>query len=191
LKEIKEAEAIEAKRAALDPETEARRRKAVVALGGKMGWDNGVEEALKKAAERSDDGWIVTLVQHLTQSSRLSLTLRKSPHPTQQLLLFSNQKLASLPRSHPNFPPNHLVSHSTRTLHLLQLLPHPLHRPMQASRHETHSKLVPAESEVLHHRRIQGRGRRKLKELRNLERHPMLRILNFKNRPRRKDHPLW
>jgi len=62
LKEIKEAEAIEAKRAALDPETEARRRKAVVALGGKMGWDNGVEEALKKAAERSDDGWIVTLV---------------------------------------------------------------------------------------------------------------------------------
>jgi hypothetical protein len=34
-----------------------------VALGGKMGWDNGVEEALKKAAERSDDGWIVTLVR--------------------------------------------------------------------------------------------------------------------------------
>lgn len=63
MKEIKEAEAIEAKRAALDPETEARRRKAVVALGGKMGWDNGVEEALKKAAERSDDGWIVTLVK--------------------------------------------------------------------------------------------------------------------------------
>jgi len=28
-----------------------------------MGWDNGVEEALKKAAERSDDGWIVTLVR--------------------------------------------------------------------------------------------------------------------------------
>jgi hypothetical protein len=62
LKEIKEAEAIEAKRAALDPETEARRRKAVVALGGKMAWEDGVEEALKKASERSDDGWIVTLV---------------------------------------------------------------------------------------------------------------------------------
>jgi len=28
-----------------------------------MGWDSGVEEALKKAAERSDDGWIVTLVR--------------------------------------------------------------------------------------------------------------------------------
>lgn len=129
--------------------------------------------------------------KNLIQSSRFSLTLRKSPHPTQQPSLFSNQKLASLLRSHPNFPRNHLVSHSTRTLHLLQLLPHPLHRQMQASRHEIHSKPVPAESEVLHHRRIPRRGRRKLKELRNLERHPMSRILSFKNRPRRKHHPLW
>jgi twinfilin-like protein len=64
LKEIKEAEAIEAKRAALDPETEARRRKAVVALGGKMQWESGVEDALRKVAERSDDGWIVILVGH-------------------------------------------------------------------------------------------------------------------------------
>lgn len=71
LKEIKEAEAVEAKRAALDPETEARRRKAVVALGGKMGWDNGVEEALKKAAERSDDGWLVTLVSNTPQTREI------------------------------------------------------------------------------------------------------------------------
>jgi twinfilin-like protein len=62
LAEVREAEAIEAKRAALDPETEARRRKAVVGLGGKMQWENGVEEALKKASQRSDDGWLVTLV---------------------------------------------------------------------------------------------------------------------------------
>jgi hypothetical protein len=27
-----------------------------------MAWEDGVEEALKKASERSDDGWIVTLV---------------------------------------------------------------------------------------------------------------------------------
>jgi hypothetical protein len=33
-----------------------------------MGWDNGVEEALKKAAERSDDGWIVTLVRNSVKS---------------------------------------------------------------------------------------------------------------------------
>jgi hypothetical protein len=27
-----------------------------------MAWETGVEDALKKAAERSDDGWLVTLV---------------------------------------------------------------------------------------------------------------------------------
>lgn len=64
LAEIKEAEAIEAKRTALDPEAEARRRKAVVGLGGKMQWKEGVEDAVKKVSERSDDGWIVTLVRH-------------------------------------------------------------------------------------------------------------------------------
>lgn len=62
LAEVREAEALEAKRAALDPENEARRRKAVVGLGGKMQWQDGVEEAVKKVSERSDDGWIVTLV---------------------------------------------------------------------------------------------------------------------------------
>jgi hypothetical protein len=29
-----------------------------------MQWENGVEDALRKVAERSDDGWIVTLVGH-------------------------------------------------------------------------------------------------------------------------------
>jgi len=154
-----------------------------------MGWDKGVEEAFKKAAERSDDGWIVTLVQTLIQSSRLSLTVRKSPHPTQQLLLFSNQKPASLLMSHPNFPRNHLVSHSTLTPHLPQLLPHPLHRQMRASRHETHSRPLPAEFEVLLHRRTPRRERRRLTEQKTQERHLMLRISNFKNRQRRKPHP--
>lgn len=62
LAEVREAEAMEAKRAALDPEAEARRRKAVVGLGGKFKWGEGVSDALEKAGERSDDGWIVCLV---------------------------------------------------------------------------------------------------------------------------------
>lgn len=62
LAEIKAAEAEEAKRVALDVETAAARRKAVVGLGGKTQWQDGVADALTKAAARSDDGWIVTLV---------------------------------------------------------------------------------------------------------------------------------
>lgn len=62
LAEVRAAEAAEAKRAALDPEAEARRKKAVVGLGGKLNWGEGVEEALRKCGERSDDGWIVCLV---------------------------------------------------------------------------------------------------------------------------------
>jgi hypothetical protein len=46
----------------MDPEAEARRRKAVVGLGGKFAWQEGVSEALDKVGERSDDGWIVCLV---------------------------------------------------------------------------------------------------------------------------------
>jgi twinfilin-like protein len=59
---VREAEALEAKRTALDPENEARRRKAVVGLGGKMPWAEGVQEAMDKVAQRSDDGWVVCLV---------------------------------------------------------------------------------------------------------------------------------
>ena len=62
LAEIREAEAEEARRTALDPDAEQRRRKAVVGLGGKFKWDSAVGEALDKVGERSDDGWIVTLV---------------------------------------------------------------------------------------------------------------------------------
>lgn len=62
LAEVRDAEAAEAKRAALDPENEKRRRAAVTGLGGKMAWGDGVQDALTKAAQRSDDGWIVVLV---------------------------------------------------------------------------------------------------------------------------------
>jgi twinfilin-like protein len=62
LAEVREAEAAEAKRAALDPETEARRRAVVTGLGGKMAWGDGVADAMTKVAERSDDGWVVCLV---------------------------------------------------------------------------------------------------------------------------------
>lgn len=65
LAEVREAEAIEAKRAALDPDTEKRRIAAVVGLGGKMKWDQEVVGAMKKVSERSDDGWIVILVSDL------------------------------------------------------------------------------------------------------------------------------
>lgn len=75
LAEVREAEALEAKRAALDPDTEARRRKAVVGLSGKMQWQDGVDEAMRKVAERSDDGWIVTLVR--ISSPRLHHQLRE------------------------------------------------------------------------------------------------------------------
>ena len=75
LAEVREAEAAEAKRAALDPENEARRRKAVVGLGGKMGWGEGVEEALKKCAQRSDEGWVVCLVRIFSGFSRFDTEL--------------------------------------------------------------------------------------------------------------------
>lgn len=74
LAEIREAEAAEAKRAAMDPENERRRINAVVGLGGKMRWDGDVEGAMRKVAERSDEGWIVVLV-----SSRHCLPCHGSP----------------------------------------------------------------------------------------------------------------
>lgn len=62
LMEIKTAEAEEARRTAVDGEVHQARVKAVIGLSGKTKWQAGVTEALTKAAERSDDGWIVTLV---------------------------------------------------------------------------------------------------------------------------------
>ena len=62
---MREAEAEEAKRAALDPQNEARRKQAVTGLGAAMKMQDGVEEALVKVGERSDDGWVVILVSSL------------------------------------------------------------------------------------------------------------------------------
>jgi hypothetical protein len=64
--EIKAAEAEEAKRVALDGAAAAARRQAVIGLGGKTQWQSGVAEALTKVSERSDDGWLVTLVGYTT-----------------------------------------------------------------------------------------------------------------------------
>ena len=57
----------------------------MVGLAGKMDWQQGVEEAVKKVSERSDDGWIVTLVR-LSDHTSLSylhspLTCRSIPRP--------------------------------------------------------------------------------------------------------------
>ncbi|ADV19486.1 Protein tyrosine kinase, putative [Cryptococcus gattii WM276] len=76
LAEVREAEAAEAERAALDPEGQARRHKAVVGLGGKMIWGDGVAEALQKAAQRSDVGWVVVL--EISSSNPGSIALLKS-----------------------------------------------------------------------------------------------------------------
>ncbi|WRT67231.1 uncharacterized protein IL334_004197 [Kwoniella shivajii] len=83
LAEVREAEAAEAKRAALDPETEARRRKVVVGLGGKTVWADGVDQALKKVAERSDDGWAVILEISSSQPASIGLVLSESTTPSQ------------------------------------------------------------------------------------------------------------
>lgn len=81
---MKAAEAEEAKRAALDSETAARRAKAVTGLQGKIKWSEGVEAALKKVAERSDDGWIVTLVRFaLVIRLGVLIRSRRSPPTTQ------------------------------------------------------------------------------------------------------------
>lgn len=66
---MREAEAAEAKRAALDPYAEARRKKAVEGLSGKFNWGDGVADALRKCGERSDDGWIVCLVSRLPRGA--------------------------------------------------------------------------------------------------------------------------
>ena len=73
LAEVREAEAAEAKRRALDPEEEKRRKKAVEGLGGKFNWGDGVGDALKKCGERSDDGWIVCLVSGSLRSDELTM----------------------------------------------------------------------------------------------------------------------
>ena len=81
LAEVREAEAAEAKRTALDPEAENRRKQAIVGLAGAMKMQGGVKEALEKVAQRSDDGWAVILVS-------LSLDMTAAAVPTLPIKLY-------------------------------------------------------------------------------------------------------
>ncbi|WVF72078.1 hypothetical protein IAT40_006890 [Kwoniella sp. CBS 6097] len=83
LAEVREAEAAEAKRAALDPQVAANRQKAVVGLGGKMNLGDGVVDALKKVAQRSDDGWVAILEIPVSNPGAISLTTSESCTPSQ------------------------------------------------------------------------------------------------------------
>ncbi|WVQ98815.1 hypothetical protein IAU59_005946 [Kwoniella sp. CBS 9459] len=83
LAEVREAEAAEAKRAALDPQVAVNRKKAVVGLGGKMNLGDGVVDALKKVAQRSDDGWVTILEIPAGNPGAISLTTSESCTPSQ------------------------------------------------------------------------------------------------------------
>ncbi|KAI9638053.1 uncharacterized protein MKK02DRAFT_42435 [Dioszegia hungarica] len=83
LMEVREAEAVEAKRAALDPDTEKRRIAAVMGLGGKMKWDEEVSGAMRKVAERSDEGWIVVLEIPPKDASAITLVLSSACKPSE------------------------------------------------------------------------------------------------------------
>ncbi|KAK4687479.1 twinfilin, partial [Tremellales sp. Uapishka_1] len=82
LAEVRAAEAEEAKRSVNDAEVARNRQKAVVGLGGKMVWGKGVEEALKKVAGRSDDGWIVCLEIPTSSPGSIALLTSESCSPS-------------------------------------------------------------------------------------------------------------
>ncbi|ORY27213.1 hypothetical protein BCR39DRAFT_483792 [Naematelia encephala] len=82
LAEVREAEAAEAKRVALDPEAESRRKRAVVGLAGKFSWGDGVQDALDKVALCSDDGWIVCLEIPTGNTSAISLIRSEACTPS-------------------------------------------------------------------------------------------------------------
>ncbi|OCF41449.1 hypothetical protein I317_04750 [Kwoniella heveanensis CBS 569] len=83
LAEVREAEAAEAKRAALDPQVAVNRKKAVVGLGGKMSLGDGVVDALKKVAQRSDDGWVAVFEIPASNTGAISLTTSDACIPSQ------------------------------------------------------------------------------------------------------------
>nr|XP_019002060.1 uncharacterized protein I203_05196 [Kwoniella mangroviensis CBS 8507]OCF65521.1 hypothetical protein I203_05196 [Kwoniella mangroviensis CBS 8507] len=104
LAEVREAEAAEAKRAALDPETEARRRKVVVGLGGKLTWGDGVQEALEKVGKRSDDGWVVVLEIPSSSPSSISLVKSESCTPSELSSKVPNKSPSFIFYSYPTPP---------------------------------------------------------------------------------------
>ncbi|KAL1405528.1 Twinfilin-1 [Vanrija albida] len=105
LAEIKAAEAEEAKSLALDTETQAARRKAVVGLGGRMKWNAEVQEALTKAAARSDDGWVVSLDISPSDTSVLQLRASEACKPSELASKLPDKAPAYVFYSFPTPPP--------------------------------------------------------------------------------------
>ncbi|TXT07113.1 hypothetical protein VHUM_03283 [Vanrija humicola] len=105
LLEIKAAEAEEAKSLALDTETQTARVKAVVGLGGRMKWNAEVQEALTKAAARSDDGWIVSLDISPSDTSLLQLQRSEACKPSELASKLPEKAPAYVFYSFPTPPP--------------------------------------------------------------------------------------
>lgn len=104
LAEVKAAEAEEAKRAAMDAETNKARRQAVIGLGGKTQWSDGVADALAKAAERSDDGWIVA-VQIGKDAKTIELLTSEACKPEELAGKLPDKNPAYVFYSYPTPPP--------------------------------------------------------------------------------------
>lgn len=96
----------------MDGETAAARRKAVIGLGGKTQWQEGVTDALEKAAARSDDGWIVTLVSATYDSADSRKSTRRAPG----LSTSAARRHASLVRLRPSCLRSRRAMSFTRTL---------------------------------------------------------------------------
>lgn len=104
LAEVKAAEAEEAKRAAQDAETNKARRAAVIGLGGKTQWSDDVANALAKAAERSDDGWVVA-VQIGSDAKTIELLTSEACKPDELAGKLPDKNPAYVFYSYPTPPP--------------------------------------------------------------------------------------
>ncbi|BEI91317.1 uncharacterized protein CcaverHIS019_0401370 [Cutaneotrichosporon cavernicola] len=105
LAEIKAAEAEEARRTAVDGEVHKARVKAVIGLSGKTKWQAGVHEALSKAAERSDDGWIVTLEIDAKDTAAINLLRSEACKPNEVASKMPDKSPAYVFYSFPTSPP--------------------------------------------------------------------------------------
>lgn len=105
LAEVREAEAEEAKRTALDPEAEARRKRAIAGLGGKFSWGDGVADALDKCSKRSDEGWIVVLEIPASNPAAVTLLTSEACTPSQLASKLPAKSPAYTFYSYPTPPP--------------------------------------------------------------------------------------
>lgn len=104
LAEVKAAEAEEAKRAAMDAETNKARRQAVIGLGGKTQWSDDVADALAKVAERSDEGWFVA-VQIGSDAKTIELLKSEACKPDELAGKLPDKNPAYVFYSYPTPPP--------------------------------------------------------------------------------------